>query len=268
MQDFKLNFRFLTALNRKLKPQIKLFLQKKLSFLLFMPLCLFFSHCKTVINNSSSITLPSQKKLQEFNFMYLQAKAKVSYKDFEQSFKSSVDIRIKKDSAIWLSFRPAMSIEAMRVLITQDSIKILDRLKGEEYLYAIRQLSKEIKFDLRYEMLQSALTGNLISNSKPDSILQFTDFQLIKQKDRFIELKSYVNPLSSKIQKVEMTDLATGNIGQLYYSQFNETSQQVFAFFSKTLLHYYTKNNEKATAEVELTYSKVEISKKPLRFPW
>jgi hypothetical protein len=241
---------------------------KKKYYFICIGLSLLIISCKTSPQPVSSIILPHQQPLKEFQFTYLQAKAKVSYKDFEQSFSSSVDIRIKRDSAIWLSFRPAMSIEAMRVLITKDSMKIMDRIKGEEYMYSLRALSTNIHFELNYRQLQAAITGNLMSSQKPDSIIQHKDFQLIKQKDKSIALNSYVNFKLNKIQQVALTDLATNNTGQVYYSQFEDVNKQNFPFFTKILLYYYTKNHEQTTVEMELKYSKVDISKKTLRFPW
>ncbi len=225
--------------------------------------------CKTNRSVLKTIDLPqNNSKTQEFNFTYLTAKAKISYKDFEQSFKSSVDIRIKKDSAIWLSVKPAMGIEAMRVLITQDSIKILDRLKGENYLHSMRDLSKSMNFNLRFELLQAAITGNFMSKVKPDSISQIDDYQVIRQKEKAIQIENYIGNNNGKIHKVMLQDLATSNVGQINYSEFGEADSQIFAFLGKVILHYYTQTNEVATAEIELKYSKVEVSKKYLRFPF
>ena len=247
---------------------------KKQIFLLIL-IILSATACKTnravvqTIPNVQKIDLPKiNDKIQEFNFVYLSAKAKISYKDFEQSFKSAVDIRIKKDSAIWLSFRPAMGIEAMRVLITQDSIKILDRLKGENYLYSIRELSKTIKFNLKFELLQAAITGNFMSKVKPDSISQIADFQIVRQKEKAIRIENYVGNNNGKIHKVMLEDLVTSNAGQINYSEFGEASNQIFAFWGKVVLNYYTQTNEVATAEIELKYSKVETKQKYLRFPF
>lgn len=242
---------------------------KLITNMLILVVFLFATACKTTNKPLQNSKFPKEmKQIEEFDFIYLSAKAKVSYKDFQQNFKSSVDIRLKKDSAIWLSFRPLLGVEAMRVLITKDSVKILDRLKGETYLYSIKTLSRSIQFNLEFSMLQAAITGNLISRIKPDSITQQLDFQVIKQHQKSIHIDNYIHNTNQKIHKVLLKDIVTNNKGQVHYSQFTEVNNQLFAFLSHTVLHYYTQNNEAAIAEIELKYSKAEISKKPLRFPF
>ncbi len=244
----------------------------KLKFMVnitILAIFLFATACKTIHKPLQNSKISKEmKQIEEFDFIYLSAKAKVSYKDFQQNFKSSVDIRLKKDSAIWLSFRPLLGVEAMRVLITKDSVKILDRLKGETYLYSIKTLSHSIQFNLEFAMLQAAITGNLISKIKPDSITQHLDFQVIKQHQKSIHIDNYIHFTNQKIHKVLLQDVATNNKGQVNYSDFKGVNNQLFAFLSHTVLHYYTENKEAATAEIELKYSKAEISKKPLRFPF
>ncbi|MCB0807539.1 MAG: DUF4292 domain-containing protein, partial [Bacteroidales bacterium] len=37
-------------------------------------------------------------------------------------------LRMRKDSAIWVSFSPALGIEMARLLITEDSVKFINRI--------------------------------------------------------------------------------------------------------------------------------------------
>ena len=222
--------------------------------------------CKS--NTSNIQQWKGTKNIDEFQFVYLSGKAKVSYQDAKQNFKSSVDIRIKKDSAIWLSFRPAMGIEAMRVLITQDSMKIIDRLKSENYAYSLRELSRNIQFNLDFVLFQAAITGNLISKTKIDSTYQNTDFQVVTQKNNAIFLQTHIHKNNRKIYKVKLQDVVTQNQGQVNYADFTEYDKQLFAFSCTMVLQYYAQNNMPQNAEMSLKYSKIEVSKKPLRFPF
>ena len=66
-------------------------------------------------------------KVQEIAFDYLTAKSKFSLRSSTQDFENTnVNIRIKKDSLIWLSVT-GVGFEVGRGLITPDSIVFLDK---------------------------------------------------------------------------------------------------------------------------------------------
>jgi len=96
----------------------------------------------------------------ELNFDWLSAKINVNYieEKSETSFKGQV--RIRKDSIIWITFSPALGIEVARLKITQDSIFFMNRMdkvffKGD-YDFVNRYLETQIDFD----MLQALIIGN------------------------------------------------------------------------------------------------------------
>ncbi len=56
-------------------------------------------------------------------------KVNVDYKsDDGKKYNVNATIRMYKDSAIWISANAILGIEAMRVLVTKDSVKLLDKL--------------------------------------------------------------------------------------------------------------------------------------------
>src|SRR4051812_14711341 len=57
------------------------------------------------------------------------AKVRVQYQSKEGSDEATAFIRLKKDSAVWVSLRGALGIEGARVLVTRDSVKVLNFLK-------------------------------------------------------------------------------------------------------------------------------------------
>jgi uncharacterized protein DUF4292 len=66
---------------------------------------------------------------------------------------------MKKDSVIWISVTGPLNIEGVRVLITQDSIKILNKLEGSLQLSGIDQLQKITKLPLTFTDLQNVILG-------------------------------------------------------------------------------------------------------------
>ena len=51
----------------------------------------------------------------------------------EKAIPLNANIRMQKDSVIWISATALLGIEAVRLLITPDSFKMINRLISEEY---------------------------------------------------------------------------------------------------------------------------------------
>jgi hypothetical protein len=89
-------------------------------------------------------------------------KARVTIRFINKSKKSVLNgqIRIKKDSLIWISLAPALGLEMARLMITPDSIHVIDRVHhqyfAESYSFVENYLNSAVDFD----MLQALLIGN------------------------------------------------------------------------------------------------------------
>src|SRR5215204_182640 len=72
-------------------------------------------------------------------FKTFNAKLGVDYKGIDgKGHDVNANIKMYKDSAIWVSVNAILGIEAMRLLITKDSVKLLNKL---EKTYAARGIS-------------------------------------------------------------------------------------------------------------------------------
>jgi len=69
-------------------------------------------------------------------------------------------VRIKKDSMIWVSINAVLGFEAFRLLITPDSVKILDRLHKIARLRSVTYLQDQIHLPVDFKTLQDLLIGN------------------------------------------------------------------------------------------------------------
>ena len=115
---------------------------------------------KDPIKEKGADFLFQQLKKNEFKFSGLNIKfnAEVSFNKNDNSF--SGNLRIRKDSAIWISISPALGIEAFRILITNDSAKLLNRLNTTFFAGDLKYINNLLKTDLDFDMLQSLLLGN------------------------------------------------------------------------------------------------------------
>jgi len=69
-------------------------------------------------------------------------------------------IRLKKDSLIWISVNAALGIEAMRVLIDKDSVRILNKLDKEYHVRSLEYLTEIAALPLDLRTLQELIIGN------------------------------------------------------------------------------------------------------------
>src|SRR4051794_35270823 len=69
-------------------------------------------------------------EVDNIDFTYLNLKGKINYKDERTEHKTNINIRIKKDSIVWVSINAAAGFEAFRIILKTDSIHFLDKLNN------------------------------------------------------------------------------------------------------------------------------------------
>lgn len=105
--------------------------------------------------------LLSQLKSNQILFTELAAKlkTKVSSPSLNQSF--TTNIRWKKGDRIWMSMS-IIGIEGARVLITRDSIKIMDKINERYILKPLSYIKEKTFVDLSFSDIENLLLGQLI----------------------------------------------------------------------------------------------------------
>lgn len=140
-------------------------------FFLSLPYFLFLSSgCfvkkelakKKIIPDKSPDAVFEELKKNELHFDWLSMKAdaRTTIDDKSNSFK--INIRIRKDSLIWMSVSSVIGVEAARAEITPDSIKFMDKINSLYYIGDMDSLQEKFDVDADFETLQSLLIGNSI----------------------------------------------------------------------------------------------------------
>lgn len=162
-------------------------------------------------------------KKNELKYDFLSAKFSAIFSQNKKNTSFSGQIRIQRDSLIWISISPAFGIEMVRVLITNDSIKYMNRIDKSYFTSNFDYINTIINSTLDYDMLQSFLTGNDFSfyeNSSFKAGIDNHEYKLITTNRR--KLKKYVrnnketsiplqniwlNPETFKINRVMIKEL-------------------------------------------------------------
>ena len=135
-----------------------------LALLLFIPV--LFSSCKTKewVPAPSKKTYASPSSYKFINESFL--KFDRFSADFEADYSAngkvtsfSGQIRMLKDSFIWISASAVLGIEVSRILVTPDSFKIIDRIHSTYLSTGFSYLRRQTHPAMNLGILQSLLTG-------------------------------------------------------------------------------------------------------------
>lgn len=96
------------------------------------------------------------------SFTTFNAKIRARYEGKEGVDEATMFVRIKKDSAIWLSLRGPLGIEGYRIMITADSVHIIDLLKKSVLHKNIGYLKEISSVPFDFNTLQDFVVGNPI----------------------------------------------------------------------------------------------------------
>ncbi len=113
-------------------------------------------------------TTTSVKKLlyseNEIPFNSFSAKVKVSYEDAGGKQPDvNAFVRMKKGEAIWISIAASfLNIEGMRVLITRDSVFVLNKMEKTYGAYPISYINDRLSIPVNFEDAQRLIAGKVV----------------------------------------------------------------------------------------------------------
>jgi hypothetical protein len=214
-------------------------------------------------------------------FDNLSAKFTATYSHDSKSNSFSGQLRIERDSIIWISIS-AIGMEMARFIITDDSVKFQNRINKsflrKDFLYVNKLLNNTLDFD----MLQAFLIGNDFSffeNGKfKASIDNNLEYRLatterrklkrsVRRSDQDINIPIeyiWLNPESYKISKVQLKEAEKG--GRHFsarYSDFTSIRNQLIP--ATTQFDIETNEDE---VKIRISFSKIEINKPSQTYPF
>jgi len=177
------------------------------------------------------------------------------------------NIRIRKDSVIWMSFS-VIGVQGGKALINHDSITIVNNVDNEYFVFEYEELSKRFNFDINYDVVQAAMLGNLVMDrQETDLVEQLASMFVLKQQSGTVDVINYVNAASMKVEKVELKESDTNNSLTIDYSNFQPVGDKIFPYNGTINLLYKTPAGLINTTII-FEYSKAEIEDKELKFPF
>lgn len=244
-------------------------MSKRFSLLWFtIPLILF--GCSKKVTPTTSVILPiasSTLAIEEIDFEYLHGKARLVLKDGNKEREVKANIRVRKDSVIWMNFT-VIGVQGGRALINQDSITVISNVDKEYFVFDYKELSKRFNFEINYKVIQSAMLGNLLMERKiQDTVEQKSATYLLRQSSGPVDVLNYISAATMKIQKVEFKENDTHNSLTINYGDFQPVGNKLFPYNGTITLFYKTAAGLLNTTII-FEYTKAEVGDKELRFPF
>ena len=141
------------------------------SWILYLSsLLLLFASCKTSKIVQSNEVIPTletqtadylltQLSNQEIAVDWVNAKAKITFKDVNKTQNFKATIRMRTDSLIWMNVKK-LNVEGARILINKDSVYIINRIDKEYYIKGLDYLEDTYNLPANFEALQTMILGN------------------------------------------------------------------------------------------------------------
>lgn len=234
---------------------------------LSLPLTLLLSACSKKIVAPVTTIPSSTLAIEEIDFEYLHGKARMVLKDGNKEREVKASIRVRKDSVIWMNFT-VIGVQGGRALINKDSITLISNVDKEYYVFDFKELSKRFNFEINYQVIQSAMLGNLLmTRSDQDSVEEKSATYLLKQSSGPVQVLNYISAASMKIQKVELKESDTHNSLTINYGDFQPVGNRMFPYNGTISLFYKTAAGLLNTTII-FEYSKAEVGDKELKFPF
>lgn len=106
----------------------------------------------------------------KLNYEWLGMKVDADYITMGESQSFKATIRMRRDSAIWISITPLLGIEMIRMMVTADSVKYLSKIPDNKFYYVgtFNELNSKVGIEMDFDMLQDILIGNAIGLEKDE----------------------------------------------------------------------------------------------------
>lgn len=241
--------------------------------LIFLAAVFIFSlsACKSKRNITHSVNTETETKhkvaVEEIDFNYFNSKAKVDYNNGSSTISFNVNIRMKKDSIVWLSVLAPLGIEAARALITPDSVHVLDRLNSRYEAYSIEWLKQNFSADLSFSNIQNMLLGNLVVPPYKETKLndiEGSDCITLQQTSPNLTISNSISRQKKKVTSLSINEYS-GNSLSVDYSEFGALGNYVFPYFN-SINAVIQESGKSKSVSVRIKHNKPELTDGPLNF--
>jgi len=210
-------------------------------------------------------TVYSAIESNRIDFKTFNAKVKVNFEGSDgKNSDFNAFIRIRKDSVIWVSIIAALGISAFNVMITPDSVKMIDKIDKVVKLRSVEYLQDLVGIPITFKDLQDIIVGNpvyldsnIVSYVKGDRTVSLLSIGNLFKHFLTVENGNY-SIQHSKLDDVDDTRARTCDIT---YGSYENADNIHFSTYRKIAI------SEKAKLDIELQFKQFDFNA-ALSFPF
>ena len=234
-----------------------------------MALILVVTSCSTTKETSKLKMLSANHIIREiednnFEFNNFEAKFDVKMKgDNKLGLKGQ--LRMQNDSVIWVSLSLKLGIEMARVMITEDSLKFINRSDKTYIAENLDYVNEILPVEASIKILQDILVGNnnhIERNNDYRVAIENNSYKLTSNKNYVLRNDIWVMPKIFRISgyEIRLFDDDVNNI-KFQYDNFQKINNKYLP--TKIIV----KLNSGEDVNIEIDYSEIKVGEKP-NFPF
>ena len=195
------------------------------------------------------------------NWEWFGTRSRTQYDDGSQNIAFSSTIRLKRDETIWMS-ASKLGIEIARVMITPDSIFMMNRWDKEYAIASIDDISSYTSVPISFTDIQNIVLGNPVKFEQGDHELnQLSEKYLVFYETNELKNLYWFTAGDLLLNNMQMIDKVEDQEVFVSLNDYREVSQKQLAH--QRDVHF---KGDK-TINIEMDYSRIKVNE-PLEFPF
>ena len=213
-----------------------------------------FVGCKTSTSTTSSVAAITKSDEtyfasildRSFHFQTFSARLNLGYSGPQQEFNARTQLKMSCNDRMQISIQPFLGIEVFRIELTNDSIKILDRMNKRYAIDNYIRLKKDMAIDINFQNLQALMTNQLfVPGESSISLRHFHQFRMTKRNIQIADLQvkgkngtvyTFTTDGNEHLQTTKIENRPQQFNLSWMYSEFQTVENQLFPMKMKALL--------------------------------
>ncbi len=210
---------------------------------------------------------PAGLKVANTTFAHLSGRGKVRFQRGDADQSANFNLRVRRDSAIWLS-GSLLGIEGVRALLTPDSVRVVNRLEKTYFVGSYSYLSQLLGVPVAYRQVQAILLGDYLpppAGTQP-TVQAEADNQAVRYPVAALLLEQLLSQSTGRVQQLKISEAAAPRSLTVSYTDFQvPTGADMPLAFTVSVVG---QQSGAPTTNATLSFNRVEVGAGRLEFPF
>jgi hypothetical protein len=181
--------------------------------------------------NNEAYRLIQKCRDNSINYDWLSTRVRVEYSDNNISQDFTAVVRMRRDSVLWISLQGPFGIEGGRILITRDSIFVMNKLRGEYLRQPISYLSVLMPMQTDLRQVQDFILGTylLFAEAVPEYRGLEDSLHLIQAESPQFRYQSKLYPQNYTLARSVLTDKMINRLMNVTFGGYSQEQGKPFS---------------------------------------